>query len=261
MFRSNPLASNSSVLVLQYKVVGYNQKVHDYSFQINTESLRKTHKLVIKMDDPDYDAQDTFHVDLEFNKKTDQSITEISSIDDIETITLTQRYKDGSSIWSESDTQKHWSDELQRLAKKLSDLEVILKYEQEEKTDPMCDQVCNQRIQKLNEKIRQHKNDIDLIKNETCEIDYQETITVKQVVLPRATLGRMSIDEFGRWTVFQDGCKIDFYWNVNELINLNIFNVEDVKNMTVTEKHSTDHKKVISKLSHTEKRKYCRLYE
>jgi hypothetical protein len=31
------------IFVLQYKKVGYDKKVFDYSFQITTESLKKTH--------------------------------------------------------------------------------------------------------------------------------------------------------------------------------------------------------------------------
>lgn len=243
-----------SIFVLQYKVARHSEKVHDFSFQITPESLKKNHELIIKLeDDPYSESQNTFLINFCFNKKTD--CTEINQINDVESITLTQKWKRTNLYDSEYLTQQSWKDEIQRLTKNLDDLEVILKYEKE-----TMDSLSHGRIQRLNEKIAQHKKDIESIKNESCEIDYSETIDVKSVVLPKSKLGRMSLNESGRFCTFYDALKVDFYWNVNELINLNIFNVQDVENMTVTKTNTTYHKKVIPKLNIEEKIKYRRLY-
>ena len=86
---------------------------------------------------------------------------------------------------------------------------------------------------------------------------YQNTVEVKSITLQRSKLARMDFyTSTGRGSY---GDQIDFYWNVNELINQNIFNVENVENMTVIDKWVTDHEKEVPKLSVEQRVKYRRI--
>ena len=202
----------------------HKKEVCDYTFQATPESLRKTHTFVLKYTEcPDgmFDVERETSFELKFNKKSSPST--INTIDDVDSITISKTYN-SSGVDSYWFSQYSWSCRLEKLVKKLNDLQIVLKYEQENR-NPSSDQ----RIEEINEKIAYHQVEIEKIKNDSFTYTYQNTVEVKSITLQRSKLARMDFyTSTGRGSY---GDQIDFYWNVNELINHNIFNVVHVVDM------------------------------
>ena len=241
------------IFVLQYKLAHEKDNVYDYKFQITPGSLSETHTIPLKYIDScwGYDEARQTSFDMKFNLNLAKSHTDNPTMDDIESITISKTYHTtgSDSGWL---IQYQWKEKLDQLVKKLNDLEIVLKYEQEN-----MDSLSEQKIEKINEKILQHQTDIEKIKNESCSFKYEDQVEIKYIILPKSKLGRMDFyTSSGRGYYSR---QIDFYWNIDELINLNIFNVQDVENITMMNKQITTHEKMIPKLSVEQKIKHRKL--
>src|SRR5271166_1567803 len=108
------------IFVLQYKLVRDGEKVHDYSFQITPESLRKTHKIVLKYIDCGwgYDEEREAHFEMKFNKKSSVA-HQINTMDDIDSIIVSASYN-STGLTSDWVIQYAWKEELEKLVKKLN---------------------------------------------------------------------------------------------------------------------------------------------
>ncbi len=222
--------------ILQYKFRAHNERVQEYSLPLTSEQLNKTHKLVINMTtqfdplDPDQRGLTPTTLYLKFNHEEPKDhehepFNEIKSINCVGSITLFNNWGpwDYDKMEQIQISQSQWDRVLYRLTKKLHELEVIKKYEQE------LEIKSQQRIESINEKIQECKKEIDEILTQNCKVEYEEIYHNVSMDLPKCHLGR-----FGS---FYEG--IDFYWNVNELINYNNFNqenTEDLKKVTKTKK-------------------------
>lgn len=247
------MTTESESIVLRYKVVGsFGEKVHEVLFPLNkdqniTDLFGKKHKIAIKMDDPlDYDSNDTFVIILEFNKNPES--------DSIESITLTQRYEETGYYGSVYESQSYWMSQYNESMRKLDELKTIMRYEKNE-----VEPISYQRIQKIDQRIRECKSWIDQINNGTCEVDYKDIVVTKHIVLPKSQFMRLCLDQSTRYHMSYNAVKVDFFWSDDQNEQCTFDEIFAPTNPTINQTDTTSHIKVVPRLNDREKRKHFRI--
>ncbi len=223
---------------LQYKVPDENAR--KYVFPFTPELMRMEHTIPIRL------KKNDFHIYMTFNKK---SLHGFESIDDIESITLSQKRNRSNFSDEKYHIQKGWRLRYDTLEKQLKNLEINLKYEESEAIP-----FDIQRIERLNQRIEQCKKEIFQIKNDECEIEYCETITQTYTVLSKSTYGEIAMITSETYWIVPETVMIEFYWCIEGSTNQNTsenISHQSINTVAFTQTKVVQNKRMIPKLQHS----------
>jgi len=229
--------------VLRYKFEGGSEeRIQEQIIQLSQESMLQPISLKLRpVDDYTYYDRGNRYVNITFNKKEHCNI--IKSIDDIESITISQKYYDSEEFDVEFNTQIYWSRELDRLTgdigmyqnKRDDKLKEIYQIDND-----LINYYLFDELKEYNRKIEECQKQIDSIENSQCEIEYKRKQVTKYIILPPDITLKMDLS-CGYSSVF-------FFWPKNTLEEL-------ATNATKTDEEIEIIKKMIPKV-HSTKRKY-----
>ena len=252
-----------TTFVLRYGLDGKSEKTHEYSFLVTPEEMTKTHTISVKSDDPcdgfDDGYTTQYSIDLNF---ADYDPNE--PVNNIKSITLSQKSSSLSEYNEEHMVQEKSQETIEKMIKENSELEIILKYEKNDRNDD----TSSVRMHNIRKKISSNLEEIKNIKNGTCEISHTVTYNKKNLILPRDTPCTMNtLFRFYRFSTLEHG-KVNFYWHfLNAPLSLiQSYNClchcgkksdpSEQMPQTTTESHTENKTKTIPMISRYQKRKY-----